>query len=160
MNGALEMLEYTTILNQIAELTHTEAARRRALELRPTKDLALIYQRAHWIGQAAHCLEVSAPPLTAITGVEAALPLLKLNEILSTDQLTKLGMFRAIWVTGSPLSRTFPPFRPMCGAGWTSCKRPRRIRWCSAMNWATAPTRRKAWGWPSPCWRDWPNAAR
>ena len=58
MNDALEMLEYTTILNQIAELTHTEAAR---------------------------CLEVSAPPLTAITGVEAALPLLKLNEILSTD---------------------------------------------------------------------------
>lgn len=93
MNDALEMLEYTTILNQIAELTHTEAARRRALELRPTKDLALIYQRTHWIGQAARCLEVSAPPLTAITGVEAALPLLKLNEILSTDQLTKLGMF-------------------------------------------------------------------
>ena len=80
MNDALEMLEYTTILNQIAELTHTEAARRRALELRPTKDLALIHQRAHLIGQAAHCLEVSAPPL-------------KLNEILSTDQLTKLGMF-------------------------------------------------------------------
>ena len=26
MNDALEMLEYTTILNQIAELTHTEAA--------------------------------------------------------------------------------------------------------------------------------------
>ena len=25
MNDALEMLEYTTILNQIAELTHTEA---------------------------------------------------------------------------------------------------------------------------------------
>ena len=24
----------------------------------------------------------------------------------------------------------------------------------------TAPTRRKAWGWPSPCWRDWPTAAR
>ena len=93
MNDALEMLEYTTILNQIAELTHTEAARRRALELRPTKDLVLIYQRAHWIGQAARCLEVSAPPLTAITDVEAALPLLKLNEILSTDQLTKLGMF-------------------------------------------------------------------
>lgn len=93
MNDALEMLEYTTILDQIAELTHTEAARRRALELRPTKDLALIHQRAHWIGQAARCLEVSAPPLTAITGVEAALPLLKLNEILSTDQLTKLGMF-------------------------------------------------------------------
>lgn len=93
MNDALEMLEYTTILNQIAELTHTETARRRALELRPTKDLALIHQRAHWIGQAARCLEVSAPPLTAITGAEAALPLLKLNEILSTDQLTKLGMF-------------------------------------------------------------------
>lgn len=89
MNDALEMLEYTTILDQIADLTHTEAARRRALELRPTKDLALIHQRAHWIGQAARCLEVSAPPLTAITGVEAALPLLKLNEILSTDQLTK-----------------------------------------------------------------------
>ena len=49
MNDALEMLEYTTILNQIAELTHTGAARRRALELRPTKDLALIHQRAHWI---------------------------------------------------------------------------------------------------------------
>ena len=88
MNDALEMLEYTTILNQIAELTHTEAARRRALELRPTKDLALIHQRAHWIGQAARCLEVSAPPLTAITGVEAALPLLKLNEILSTDHVS------------------------------------------------------------------------
>ncbi len=57
MSDALEMLEYTTILNRIAELTHTEAARRRALELRPTKDLALIYQRAHWIGQAARCLE-------------------------------------------------------------------------------------------------------
>ena len=48
MNDALEMLEYTTILNQIAELTHTEAARRRALELRPTKDLALIHRRAAW----------------------------------------------------------------------------------------------------------------
>lgn len=32
MNDALEMLEYTTILNQIAELTHTEAARRRTLD--------------------------------------------------------------------------------------------------------------------------------
>ena len=29
MNDALEMMEYTTILNQIAELTHTEAACRR-----------------------------------------------------------------------------------------------------------------------------------
>ena len=88
-----ELLEYNTILQQLAGLTHTETARKRALELRPLRDLSLLRQRSNWIDQAAKMLDVSAPPLTALTGVEDALPLLSLGVILSPRQLMALHSF-------------------------------------------------------------------
>ena len=87
------LLEYDTILNKLADLTHTTASRRRALALRPMKDLGQIRLRASQITDAARMLEQSSPPLTSLEGLEAALPRLELGEILSPRELTALAAF-------------------------------------------------------------------
>ncbi len=93
MMDSLEMLEYTTILQNLSDLTHTAAARERCLALRPVKDLALIHQRSHFIDEAARMLDVSAPPLTSLAGVEEALPLLLVGGVLTPRQLQSFASF-------------------------------------------------------------------
>ena len=88
------LLEYDTILNQLAELTHTSAARRRALELRPMKDIRQIHLRSAQIADAVRMLEQSSPPLTSMEGLENALPRLELGEILSPRELNAVAAFQ------------------------------------------------------------------
>ena len=87
------LLEYDTILEQLAGLTHTTAARNRALALRPMHDLAQIRLRAGQIADANRMLEQSSPPLTSMEGLEMALPRLELGEILSARELTAIVAF-------------------------------------------------------------------
>ena len=82
MKDELELLEYTTILQKIADATHTTAARQRALALRPLHDLNRIRLRAKQIADAAAMLEQSSPPLTSLAGLEDTLPRLELGDIL------------------------------------------------------------------------------
>lgn len=90
---SFEMLEYTTILGQLADLTHTSAARLRVQALAPTKDTNLIAKRSMLIGQAAAMLDASSPPLTSLDGTQEALPLLALGDILSARHLVALASF-------------------------------------------------------------------
>lgn len=87
------LLEYDTILRQLAALTHTAAAHNRALSLRPLHDLAQIRLRSAQITDAVNMLEQSSPPLTSLEGLENALPRLELGEILSAGELTALAAF-------------------------------------------------------------------
>ena len=87
------LLEYDTILQRLAELTHTAAARKRVVELRPLHDLAQIRLRQRQIGDAARMLEQSSPPLTSMEGLENALPRLELGEILSPRELNAVAAF-------------------------------------------------------------------
>ena len=93
MKDELELLEYTTILQKLADHTHTTAARRRALALRPLHDLNRIRLRSDQIADAAAMLEQSAPPLTSLDGLEDALPRLELGEILPPRDLNALASF-------------------------------------------------------------------
>lgn len=87
------LLEYDAILDQLAALTHTAAARNRALALRPMRDLMQIRLRSGQITDASSMLEQSSPPLTSLEGLEMALPRLELGEILSVRELTALAAF-------------------------------------------------------------------
>ncbi|MGN1249116.1 MAG: hypothetical protein ACI4XW_03485, partial [Candidatus Spyradocola sp.] len=93
MKDELELLEYTTILQKLADYTHTTAARRRALELRPLHDLNRIRLRSGQIADASAMLEQSSPPLTSLDGLEEALPRLELGDILSPRELSALASF-------------------------------------------------------------------
>lgn len=87
------LLEYDTILSQLAELTHTAAARSRALSLHPLQDLSQIRLRSAQIADAVQMLEQSMPPLTSLNGLEDAMPLLALGNILTPKDLTALAGF-------------------------------------------------------------------
>ncbi len=93
MYNELELLEYTTILDKIAEHTHTTAARTRVLALRPLHDLQAIRIRSKQIDDALTMLRRSQPPLTSLLGAEDALPRLELGDILPPKDLTALADF-------------------------------------------------------------------
>ncbi len=93
MKDELELLEYTAILQKIADATHTTAARQRALALRPLHDLNRIRLRAKQIADAAAMLEQSSPPLTSLAGLEDTLPRLELGDILPPKALNALASF-------------------------------------------------------------------